>query len=157
MKAFDLPLEAACKIVGDDCWCCGKLLADKGGSPEVIRNSHHLVPRAYGGVDGPEIQLCSAHHDLLHQYATKLIAGDTEFMRVARLTGSTAISRCLRLALIVVKAYNAFGGSPNKKTEVRVTGWDPSELDDLNKLTKYFDLTRSQVIRHLVSAAAKKI
>lgn len=44
------------------CWVCGR----KDGM-----HSHHVIPRAYGGLDGPVVDLCGGHHTLIHTAALK--------------------------------------------------------------------------------------
>ena len=48
-------------------------------------HEHHVVPRAYGGINGPVVPLCGTHHTLVHTLALKknslerekLLAGHT--------------------------------------------------------------------------------
>ncbi len=44
------------------CWICE---TTKG------IHEHHIVPRAYGGINGPTVNLCGAHHTLVHNTALK--------------------------------------------------------------------------------------
>ncbi len=44
------------------CYVCGK---SKG------MHEHHVVPRAYGGLNGPTVDLCASHHTLIHTAALK--------------------------------------------------------------------------------------
>jgi hypothetical protein len=47
-------------IILDNCWVC---------SQRHGLNDHHVIPQAYGGVDGPQVTLCASHHTLIHTVA----------------------------------------------------------------------------------------
>ena len=49
-------------IILDHCWACKR----RDGL-----HDHHIVPQAYGGVDGPQVTLCGSHHTLIHEVALK--------------------------------------------------------------------------------------
>lgn len=49
-------------IILDCCWVC----SGKDGL-----NDHHVIPQAYGGVDGPQVTLCATHHTFIHTVALK--------------------------------------------------------------------------------------
>lgn len=34
-------------------------------------HEHHVVPRAYGGINGPTVNLCGMHHTLIHTASLK--------------------------------------------------------------------------------------
>ena len=48
-------------------------------------HEHHVVPRAYGGLNGPVVDICGAHHTLVHNAALKKSQRDRE----AELEGHT--------------------------------------------------------------------
>lgn len=48
------------------CLICSK------GETEVI-HSHHVIPQSCGGKDGPQVDLCAEHHNMIHQFALKLV------------------------------------------------------------------------------------
>jgi hypothetical protein len=52
-------------IILPHCWIC----QGKDGL-----NDHHVIPQAYGGVDGPQVTLCATHHTLIHAVALKVKA-----------------------------------------------------------------------------------
>ncbi len=37
-------------------------------------HEHHVVPRAYGGLNGPTVTICGTHHTLIHDLALKKTA-----------------------------------------------------------------------------------
>ena len=51
------------------CWICGSRLntADPPGAASC--EDHHVVPRAYGGSNGPLVSLCASCHSKLHRLA----------------------------------------------------------------------------------------
>ena len=58
------PIQDHIKL--DFCWVC------KQAGTEVKLHDHHVVPTAFGGRDGPQVTLCSSHHNSLHD-AAKLL------------------------------------------------------------------------------------
>lgn len=58
------PIQAHIKL--DFCWVC------KLAGTEAKLHDHHVVPTAFGGKDGPQVTLCSSHHNSLHD-AAKLL------------------------------------------------------------------------------------
>jgi hypothetical protein len=99
------------------CWACRKrFVKDGGDDPSLIRNEHHVVPRCYGGEDGPTVTLCSADHDLLHALATRMIAGD-EWKGHQLIRGLDGIraGRIAYMASVVLTADRATAGDPNKR------------------------------------------
>lgn len=44
-------------ILLPNCWVC----PSKDGL-----NDHHVIPQAYGGVNGPQVTLCATHHTFIH-------------------------------------------------------------------------------------------
>lgn len=49
-------------IILPHCWICTKRQG---------LNDHHVIPQAYGGVDGPQVTLCASHHTQVHTVALK--------------------------------------------------------------------------------------
>lgn len=47
------------------CCVCGK------GEQEVI-HEHHVIPQACGGRDGPTVDICAEHHNMIHVMAVKM-------------------------------------------------------------------------------------
>lgn len=57
-------------VFQDSCWVCGSPFG-----PSLKEERHHLIPRAYGGTDGPQVSLCDSHHTALHNIALRLYSG----------------------------------------------------------------------------------
>lgn len=106
------PITATLKL--PYCWVCQLKLSDSGGHPSCVRNEHHIVPRAYGGEDGPTVSLCSADHDLLHVIAEAMIAR-TSYEDLLSGFGRDKTLRILYLSSVIKKADAAIGLDPNKR------------------------------------------
>lgn len=52
-------------IILPHCWVC----PSKDGL-----NDHHVIPQAYGGVNGPQVTLCATHHTFIHAVALRPVA-----------------------------------------------------------------------------------
>ena len=53
----------------DKCWVCGRLF-----DHSTKEEKHHIVPKAYGGVNGPQVSLCDSHHQALHNIGIRMYA-----------------------------------------------------------------------------------
>jgi hypothetical protein len=105
------------------CWVCEEKFTDSGG--EAKRHEHHIIPRAYGGSNGPLCSLCTNHHNLLHELATYIIAGKQAEARSLLATLPPAVKpRLASLANSIVRAHNLTKNDPNKrgKTILSMTG-----------------------------------
>lgn len=132
------------------CWVCSKTFFPEGEDASVIRNDHHVIPRAFGGSDGPTVPLCSADHDLLHLIAQKVTSG--KMQEAQALLNRVPIAhreRLLYLTTRVVIAYNALNDDPNKQKVVtlRLTGQLSERLD---RLASFFSCSREKVLIRLI-------
>lgn len=84
-----------------------------------MEERHHLIPRAYGGVDGPQVSLCDKHHMVAHKIAIclkakkpfeHLLVGESEERR----------KKLIWMASLIVKADRATAGDENKPSKVTV-------------------------------------
>lgn len=102
----------------DHCWICGARFVGHGGVEQ--REDHHVIPCAYGGVDGPTVTLCTTHHSKLHDIAVARKSG-RDFQ--TSLLGETAdaTKHLLWLANQVYQAEQTMRDDPNKATSVTVT------------------------------------
>lgn len=105
------------------CWVCKEKFTDSGGT--LKRHEHHVIPRAYGGSNGPLCSLCTNHHNILHELATYAISGKQNECRELLSTLDSQIkNRLVSLSVSVVRAYNLTKNDPNKrgKTILSMTG-----------------------------------
>jgi hypothetical protein len=108
-EILDLPTSS---LKLEFCWVCKERFTEFGGKPNFFCHDHHLVPRAYGGKDGPTYSLCDSHHNALHQIALRLMKGKA-FQTLLSNSNDTD-RRLLWLATIVVNAKRLVGNDPNK-------------------------------------------
>lgn len=101
-------------MILDHCWVCGTRFVDARPPGPALREDHHIIPRAAGGVDGPQVSLCDTHHTKLHKIALRLKSGKPHF---DLLTGEDIErqKKLLWLAIRVHEAFNLTKDDPNKK------------------------------------------
>lgn len=51
------------------CWVCLRRF-----DPNLLEEQHHIIPKAYGGMNGPLVSLCSDHHTALHEVGKRIYA-----------------------------------------------------------------------------------
>lgn len=90
------------------CWVCG---CEFGHSNKEER--HHIIPRAYGGIDGPQVSLCDSHHTACHNIALKLYSKKpfTELLTPKE----DQNTKILYLATTICNARILTEDDPNKK------------------------------------------
>jgi 5-methylcytosine-specific restriction endonuclease McrA len=93
--------------IGDHCWVCSIPF-----SSEVKQHLHHIIPRAFGGVDGPVVSLDDSHHSRLHEIALRLYSKKPfiEFLSGNR----EQDQKLLYLAQIVCNARLILEDDPNR-------------------------------------------
>lgn len=145
------PLAITATIDQPTCWVCGKLFFPEGPDPSVIRNDHHVIPRALGGADGPTVPLCSADHDLLHLVAQKVVSCKMqEAHALLNRVPPAQRERISYLASRIVIAYNTFNDDPNKPKLItlRLSGQLSERLD---KLASFFSCSRERTLIRLLN------
>lgn len=140
---------------GDQCWVCAEYFIDhpKGTDPAVLRNCHHVVPRAYGGLNGPTVMVCSAHHDLLHVVADAMYAEDTAKAKnlLQDLEEIPTKRRVLYLASVVWSAQRETGKDPNKRGQVNLV-LTPATRRELESLAQLYKTSQAKLIQHMIHA-----
>lgn len=111
------PSSDSRSIVLQHCWVCEARFIGDGGTE--TREDHHIIPRAYGGVDGPTVTLCDSHHSKTHSIALKLIHNKPYF---ALLNGESKprIQKLLYMANCIRNAELAMRNDPNKSAAAMV-------------------------------------
>lgn len=112
------PSNHPSSIVLDHCWICSAKFTGNGGS--AVREDHHVVPRAFGGVDGPTVTLCENHHGKLHRIAVALKAGKPYFENLQH-EDIYKVKKLLYLANQVYNAELVMRNDPNKAASVMMT------------------------------------
>lgn len=110
---IDLPTQS---LSLEYCWVCEERFTEFGGAPNCFKHSHHCIPRAYGGADGPTVDLCDSHHTALHQIALKLDKGKNYYELLSH--DNKKDKKLLWLATLVVNAKRLTENDPNKPVVV---------------------------------------
>lgn len=106
-------------IILDYCWVCEDRFVDSNPPGPKIRHNHHIVPQAFGGVDGPQVTLCTDHHNKLHSMARAMTAGKSLF-KFVHAEPPEARKKLEWLANVVYSAELTTRGDPNKIASVMV-------------------------------------
>lgn len=118
-------------MILDHCWVCDAKFAPNGSAQE---EQHHIVPRAYGGSDGPIVSLCNTCHTRLHKAALCIEAHKPVYQLLNGLN-QAQIEKLLYLSSCVVNAKLATKHDPNKRSMVvmHFTNKETEQLDALKK------------------------
>lgn len=122
------------------CWVCGSTVA---------LEEHHMIPRAYGGQDGPVICLCATCHSNVHKLAdaTGLAKPELSIAKSIALTDNKiSLTRLQQLAIIIIQAKATTQKDPNK-TAVYMDRFEAETLKKLKSLAKALRLNQKQVVR----------
>ena len=139
-------------MILDHCWVCGAKFAPQGTAQE---EQHHIVPRAYGGSDGPIVSLCDTCHTRLHKAALCIEAHKPVHIFVNGLNQDQQ-QRLLYLSTCVVNAKLATKNDPNKKSVV-VLQFNKQETEQIDRLKKALRLkSRMAVIKAAIFAMYTK-
>jgi hypothetical protein len=120
-------------IVLNHCWICQvRFIGDGGTEP---REDHHIIPRAFGGTDGPTVTLCDSHHTKVHRIAEALRYKKTYFP-ITKGESPDRVNKLVYLAVQIQNAYLALGNDPNKLASVMVAlnGKQKLMVDQLKKV-----------------------
>ena len=129
-------------ITLDHCWVCLQRFTDVHPPGPMLRHEHHMVPRAYGGADGPTISLCDSHHNALHKVAICLINKKPYFTHTQGATDEQK-SKLLYLANIVFNAELKARNDPNKLASAMVS-LDQKHKLMIDRLQKVYPKARSR-------------
>lgn len=100
-------------VILPHCWVCEVKFFGSGGTEQ--RHDHHVFPRAYGGVDGPEVSICDAHHSAVHRIGECLIAKRPHFQFLKGENQARA-EKLMFLASRIQQLYEVTKNDPNKAT-----------------------------------------
>ena len=133
----------------DHCWVC-----DTRFSSNLIEHRHHIIPKAYGGVDGPQVSLCDSHHSALHFIALKLY-NKKPFNHLLTHVASQD-KKLLWLATMVYHARLATEKDPNKR-QVLVLSPTRETLDKLKQLKRvYGNLSKENLVALAIDSLFNK-
>lgn len=117
----------------DHCWVCGAKFVQYGGTAH--NEIHHVIPVAYGGIDGPTFDLCDSHHSCLHKMAVAIRARKP-YHHLLGTRDPEMVRKLLWLATRVNEAEALVRNDPNKRVDVLVSlDYDTRQmLDQLLKV-----------------------
>jgi hypothetical protein len=115
-------------------------------------HKHHVIPQAFGGANGPTVDLCSDDHNLLHSVAL-CMTGKKPYAHLITDLEASHKKEILWLASRVAIAYEATKNDPNKRVQVTVVL--PAKLAaKLDALMKVYNLkSRPSTIERLIKDA----
>ena len=94
-------------VSSDACWVC-----ERAFTHNLTSHDHHVIPRAFGGTNGPQVRICTSHHGLLHAVAQVLVAnGKVDISDLDK----TAAARLMFLATRAALAEMVTSNEPNKR------------------------------------------
>ena len=131
------PMAGNLVTLVDRCWVCDRKFSEFGGTDtSLVQEFHHIIPRAYGGLEGPTVSLCSGHHTTLHDIAQRMIHNRPHFEFLSK--DPTIDKRLLYLATRVQNAHAAFSDDPNKRLVVTasITKEEAQMMKDLYPIYK---------------------
>lgn len=120
-------------LVLPHCWVCGSRFNDlQENAGPAMREEHHVIPRAYGGEDGPTVSLCDLHHATLHKIAVCMKTSKPYH----QYTLKHSVSQKKKLIFLASKVYEAeqlTRNDPNKRTMLTLSldGEMTKMIDDL--------------------------
>lgn len=104
------------------CWICERKFAQHGGAPDMLEERHHLIPRAYGGTDGPQVSLCNGHHSLVHLVGNRLIADDRNGVyNLVKKETQVQAQKVMYLGSRIQLAEAEVSNDPNKRVLVPIS------------------------------------
>ena len=130
-------------------------LSDSGGAANYRRHEHHVIPRAFGGEDGPTVSLCSSHHDLMHMVALRLISGSTYGDLVEGLTSAEHL-RIMYLASRIKLASDYSRNDPNKLVIVSYK-WTRAINKQLSEIAKFKGKPKEEILKALIQESHRHL
>lgn len=107
----------------DHCWVC---------TDTSSLHEHHIIPQAYGGVDGPTVTLCATCHNGVHH-----VADGREEMKPTSWSIQERLSRGMGLVNAIVHARILASKSTNKRVIVtlELSANEATMLDRIKQAT----------------------
>lgn len=120
-------------FVSDCCFVCGSRFIDSEPPGKAIKELHHIVPRAYGGINSPLVSLCSGCHSKVHLLSNALPEGKPDLFNGLN-DGQKA--RLAYLAQVVYNSKRKTVHDVNKLLPVsfKITKQEAQQLELLKKV-----------------------
>lgn len=110
-----------------------------------MEERHHVIPRAYGGVDGPQVSLCDKHHTMLHKIANYLDSNREAIGPMLIMETRQSRDRVMWLASMVYKAKKTFELDPNKRIPASIS-MDKQEQQMMTFLQKKLGKSKGDIL-----------
>lgn len=154
METLAALLDTVESIVLPHCWVCLKEFGASSPGGSTLEERHHIIPRAYGGSEGPVVSLCCDHHTTLHQMALRMYSNKPHFDLLTR--NPVYDRKLLWLASLVVNARHLTENDPNKPLVLHVVA-DKNFKSKLKALKTVFPKSSYTVlIRYAVEQLYRK-
>ena len=122
------------------CWCCGIRFTDSNGTAN--REEHHIIPRAAGGTDGPQVSLCDVHHTKAHKISLRL-SKEKPYFDLLEGESQDSKKKLLWLASRITNAFALVANDPNKKV-LAILSLDAKHQKQIAMLKKVYPHARSR-------------
>lgn len=132
------------------------------GSSEGLQE-HHVIPRTYGGLNGPTVILCTKHHALVHSLAqadNEWLVRDKLISHYARLpkaefelegrVSKEGNDHLLQLASVIIRAKNSIKHESRRMTITHVLS--PLRAEKFKRLRDSRGFTTGQFIDFLLDS-----
>lgn len=126
----------------DHCWVCSVRFTDARPPGPANREDHHIIPRAAGGSDGPQVSLCENHHGKAHKIALRFSSNKPYFDLTTGEPDSAKL-KLLWLASRIDAALKATSKDPNKKTMV-ILALDRKKQKQIEMLKQVYPQCKSR-------------
>lgn len=158
-RSIMLPFKGNAKLLQPRCWVCG------ASSTE----DHHVVPRTYGGENGPQVSLCGNCHTCLHHISFmqglfdldtiistieatgKAVKGHTDIV------GTEELARIWALSYTVYRSRFLCKDSPEGKNTKMALSMPWARKKRLEILAKSFGLSQVDTIHYLVDTTYERL
>lgn len=119
-------------IIQDHCWVCGQRFTTATPPGKANEERHHILPRAFGGTDGPVVSLCDSCHSKVH----KLSYDPSKVPVLCKGYPLESINKLQYLCSIIYKAKRLLEQDPNKLLPMtfKITKGDAEKLDRLKSV-----------------------
>ena len=125
----------------DHCWVCLKKINESN------TEHHHVVPRSYGGENGPTVSLCCDCHTCAHKTADSLYARGNPIVPYQNVLSR---ERCLYLAQVICSARTKIESNPENKRYVYSGFFDSKTHGKLVRITESLKMSQKKVIVYAI-------
>ena len=129
----------------DICWVCGLTTS---------LEEHHMIPRAYGGQDGPTITLCAGCHSSVHKLADYNAQDVSYAQKLLKTVNKKSLTRLVELAIIIAYSKQATKNDENK-TIIFMDRFPASVNKQLKALAKILKKDQRTIVRLAIAQLYK--